>query len=100
MRAVCRLNLGAGISPLVCGYLGENINWHYGFAAAGVAMTLGVIQYVFSAKFLGRVGVDPSQHVLLSDHWIRIHREVPRLTGRAETAGTESPPRIPRDPLR
>jgi proton-dependent oligopeptide transporter, POT family len=50
------INLGAGISPLVCGYLGENINWHYGFAAAGVAMTLGVIQYVACAKYLGAAG--------------------------------------------
>ncbi len=26
------INLGAGISPLVCGYLGEKVGWHYGFA--------------------------------------------------------------------
>jgi proton-dependent oligopeptide transporter, POT family len=50
------INLGAGISPLVCGYLGENINWHYGFAAAGVAMTLGLIQYVAFTRFLGTTG--------------------------------------------
>ena len=47
------INIGALISPLVCGYLGENINWHYGFGAAGVGMTLGIIQYVFGAKYLG-----------------------------------------------
>ena len=34
------INIGALISPLVCGYLGENIDWHYGFLAAGVGMTL------------------------------------------------------------
>ena len=38
------INLGAFIAPLVCGYLGENINWHYGFGAAGVGMTCGLIQ--------------------------------------------------------
>ena len=40
------INLGAFIAPLICGYLGQQINWHFGFAAAGVGMTLGVIQYV------------------------------------------------------
>ena len=52
------INLGALISPLVCGYLGENINWHYGFAAAGVGMTLGLSQYVMGAKYLGAAGLD------------------------------------------
>src|SRR5215469_3081705 len=44
------INLGAFIAPLVCGYLGENINWHYGFAAAGVGMVLGIVQYVLGSK--------------------------------------------------
>ena len=51
------INIGAMLSPLVCGYLGENINWHYGFGAAGVGMTLGLIQYVFGAKYLGSAGL-------------------------------------------
>jgi POT family proton-dependent oligopeptide transporter len=52
------INLGAMIAPLVCGYLGENINWHYGFAAAGVGMTIGLIQYVLDSKYLGAAGID------------------------------------------
>ena len=55
------INLGALISPLVCGYLGENINWHYGFAAAGVGMTLGLIQYVLGGKVSGRRRVSSSR---------------------------------------
>ena len=35
------INLGAFISPLVCGYLGQKINWHVGFAAAGFGMVSG-----------------------------------------------------------
>lgn len=50
------INIGALLSPLVCGYLGENINWHYGFGAAGVGMTLGLIQYVLGGNYLGNVG--------------------------------------------
>jgi POT family proton-dependent oligopeptide transporter len=51
------INLGAMISPLVCGYLGENINWHYGFGAAGIGMTVGLIQYAAGGKFLGNAGL-------------------------------------------
>ncbi len=54
------INLGALIAPLICGYLGENINWHYGFGAAGVGMTLGVIQYAMGGKFLGNAGLSSS----------------------------------------
>ncbi len=54
------INVGAFFSPLVCGYLGENINWHYGFGAAGVGMTAGLIQYVLGAKYLGTAGLDVS----------------------------------------
>jgi POT family proton-dependent oligopeptide transporter len=54
------INVGALISPLVCGYLGENIDWHYGFLAAGVGMTLGLVQYVLGGKYLGRAGLNPS----------------------------------------
>jgi proton-dependent oligopeptide transporter, POT family len=54
------INIGAFIAPLVCGYLGENINWHYGFGAAGVGMTLGLIQYVYGGKYLGTAGIATS----------------------------------------
>jgi POT family proton-dependent oligopeptide transporter len=46
------INLGAFISPLICGWLGQKINWHIGFGAAGVGMTLGLIQYVAGRKYL------------------------------------------------
>src|SRR6188768_1321642 len=51
------INLGAFIAPLVCGYLGQNVNWHIGFAAAGIGMTLGVIQYLLGSKHLGAAGL-------------------------------------------
>ena len=54
------INIGAFAAPLVCGYLGENINWHYGFGAAGVGMTLGLIQYVLGGRFLGTAGLTVS----------------------------------------
>ena len=46
------INLGAFLAPLVCGTLGEELGWHYGFAAAGVGMTLGLIIYLLAAPAL------------------------------------------------
>jgi len=54
------INLGALVSPLVCSYLGEKINWHLGFAVAGLGMTLGVIQYRAGWKHLAGVGAAPA----------------------------------------
>src|SRR5207253_3545760 len=50
------INAGALFGPLICGYLGENINWHLGFSAAGVGMVMGLIQYAFGDKYLGTAG--------------------------------------------
>jgi POT family proton-dependent oligopeptide transporter len=40
------INIGAFFSPLVCGSLGENVGWHYGFASAGVGMAIGLATYL------------------------------------------------------
>jgi POT family proton-dependent oligopeptide transporter len=53
------INLGAFIGPLTCGTLGEKINWHYGFGAAGVGMVLGLIQYRMLRQHLGETGLRP-----------------------------------------
>ena len=53
------INLGAFFSPLVAGYIGQNISWHWGFASAGVGMTLGLLQYTFFGKYLGDAGMHP-----------------------------------------
>src|SRR5213595_1335644 len=54
------INLGAFIAPLICGYLGQKVDWHLGFAAAGVGMVLGLIQYTAGSKYLGDAGLHPS----------------------------------------
>ncbi len=46
------INLGAFLAPLVCGTLGEELGWHYGFAAAGVGMTTGLIIYLLATPAL------------------------------------------------
>jgi POT family proton-dependent oligopeptide transporter len=46
------INLGAFLAPLVCGTLGEGVGWHYGFGAAGVGMTIGLLVYLYAAPML------------------------------------------------
>ncbi len=46
------INTGAFFAPIVTGWLGQKINWHIGFAAAGVGMVFGIIQYVLGRKYL------------------------------------------------
>lgn len=46
------INFGAFFAPLVTGWLGQKINWHIGFMAAGIGMVFGLIQYVFGQKYL------------------------------------------------
>lgn len=50
------INLGAFLSSLIVGYIGENIGWHYGFGLAGIAMALGLIVYWWGQKYLLNVG--------------------------------------------
>lgn len=68
------INMGAFLGPLVTGYLAQdagfrmmiqgwgldpNAAWHFAFGAAGVGMTLGLIQYVVSSRVLGSAGIAP-----------------------------------------
>ena len=46
------INIGAFLAPLVCGALGEFYGWHWGFAAAGVGMLLGLVIYIRGGKYL------------------------------------------------
>jgi len=55
------INLGAFLSPLVAGTLGEKVGWHYGFGAAAVGMVLGLICYQFlRPKYLAGIGLPPN----------------------------------------
>ncbi|MCC7184937.1 MAG: peptide MFS transporter [Acidobacteria bacterium] len=55
------INLGAFIAPLITGYLGERVGWHYGFGAAGVGMALGLVTFHLRApRTLGQIGLRPS----------------------------------------
>ncbi len=54
------INLGALISPLFCGYVGERISWRLGFGVAGLGMLAGVIQFLLTSRHLGSAGLHPA----------------------------------------
>jgi POT family proton-dependent oligopeptide transporter len=70
------INTGAFVGPLITGYLAQDVgfrahltswgmdpnsSWHWGFGAAGVGMTLGLLQYVLGGRALGTAGLEPSK---------------------------------------
>ncbi len=54
------INLGAFISPLICGWVAAKFTWRWGFACSGIGMLAGLIQYTLSGKYLGAAGLNPS----------------------------------------
>lgn len=90
------INLGAALSPLVCGYLAQSAgfktllasagfspqrSWHWGFGAAGVGMTLGLAQYLAHRRRFANIGVRTASArpsiaaapaLLIADDWRRI----------------------------
>ena len=75
------INVGAFLSPLVCGWLGETYGWHYGFGLAGIGMLAGVIVFwrgIQKGVFLDK-GLPPDPEKLEAKvagikrkHWITI----------------------------
>jgi POT family proton-dependent oligopeptide transporter len=54
------INIGAGIAPLICGYIGQRINYRYAFVVAGICMLAGLTQYVLTRRHLGDAGLVPA----------------------------------------
>ena len=58
------INLGGLLAPLVCGTLGELYGWHWGFAAAGVGMAVGLVIY---CSFLRLLPPEPKKAELAAE---------------------------------
>src|SRR6185369_14947997 len=55
------INVGALLAPIVTGFLGEKVGWHYGFGAAGVGMAVGLVVFrMRQNRTLGTLGLQPS----------------------------------------
>jgi POT family proton-dependent oligopeptide transporter len=53
------VNAGAFLGIMLCGYLGEKVGWSWGFGLAGIFMFLGMLQFAFSQKIFGDIGLKP-----------------------------------------
>jgi proton-dependent oligopeptide transporter, POT family len=51
------INSGAFLGILLCGYIGEKVGWSYGFGLAGIFMLFGLLQFSFSKKLFGHIGL-------------------------------------------
>ncbi len=58
------INIGALLAPLVCGQLGENVDWHLGFSIAGVGMLIGLFWFHKGRRHIGDHG-EPDDPELL-----------------------------------
>lgn len=55
------INLGAFLSPLICGTLGQQVGWSYGFGAAALGMVLGMVIFLSLGKTLNNAGFPPNR---------------------------------------
>lgn len=55
------VNAGAFLGIMLCGYIGTNVSWSYGFGLAGIFMFLGMLQFMFAQKILGNIGLKPDK---------------------------------------
>ncbi|HKE48772.1 MAG TPA: oligopeptide:H+ symporter [Rhodanobacteraceae bacterium] len=46
------INIGATVSGLLCGWLGETYGWGWGFGAAGIGMLAGLANFLYGQKHL------------------------------------------------
>jgi len=53
------INIGAFLSPLVAGKLGEQVSWEYGYLAAGIGMVIGTVWFFIRSHTLGHIGMPP-----------------------------------------
>ena len=58
------INIGAFTATLLCGYLGEQVGWAYGFGAAGIGMLFGLIIFLWGQKYLEGHAEPPSNKYL------------------------------------
>jgi POT family proton-dependent oligopeptide transporter len=55
------VNAGAFLGIMLCGYLGEELGWSWGFGLAGIFMLLGLLQFTFAHDIFGDVGKKPNK---------------------------------------
>ncbi|MBC3541709.1 peptide MFS transporter [Rufibacter sediminis] len=57
------INSGAFLGILLCGYIGEKVGWSWGFGLAGIFMLFGMLQFMFSKRLFGNIGLSPKNQL-------------------------------------
>lgn len=70
------INIGGMLGGLLCGWIGQQYNWHAGFGLAGVLMVAGLLFFIKNNGALGPIGLAPSEQNLKSKTALGISREV------------------------
>ncbi|WP_082930845.1 peptide MFS transporter [Shewanella woodyi] len=69
------INIGAALSSIVCGYVGTQYGWSYGFGLAGFGMLLGLVVFLGGQKHLKGFAEMPDKQMLTESLWWRFTRE-------------------------
>jgi POT family proton-dependent oligopeptide transporter len=84
------INIGAAVSALLVGYIGETYNWHYGFGLAGIGMAIGQLGYWKGQKYLVHVGnkveLETSNNKKSDNLFLQIFKKTNSLLGFSLTA--------------
>jgi POT family proton-dependent oligopeptide transporter len=70
------VNAGAFLGILLCGYLGEQVGWRWGFGLAGVFMLFGLLQFWFAQNIFGNIGTKP---VKVDKELVELSADEPKL---------------------
>ncbi len=54
------VNAGAFLGIMLCGYIGEQVSWSWGFGLAGIFMFFGMLQFYFTQGIFGDIGTKPT----------------------------------------
>ena len=70
------VNAGAFLGILLCGYLGEQVGWRWGFGLAGIFMLFGLLQFWFAQNIFGDIGTKP---VKVDSNAVELSADEPKL---------------------
>ena len=70
------VNAGAFLGILLCGYIGEQVGWRWGFGLAGIFMLFGLLQFWLAQEIFGDLGTKP---VINDDQNSITNKDEPKL---------------------
>ena len=66
------INIGAFIAPLLIGYVGETISWHYGFSIAAIGMFIGLFYFAINQKEIVKDDLTNTSILLSMKDWLLV----------------------------